>query len=119
MDKKLESYSKAEIIQAIRDMRRYYGIENLENKVIDVIQEHGREKAFAEAHLTRQTSIDRMKEFFNWKKEMAKRYGDGVRFKLSDLPRLELERGANLENAWIASENARKAAEKKEDKYYG
>lgn len=119
MDKKLESYSKAEIIQALRRMRRYYGIERLEESIIDAIQDIQREKAFTEAQLARQTAIDRMNEFFNWKKQMAEKYGNGKQFKLSDLPHYQIERGANLQNAWSASENERKRLEKLEDKFYG
>lgn len=119
MDKKLESYSKIEIIQAIRKIERYYIAKGLEKNIIDIIEESKIEKAFAEARMARQTSIDRMNEFFNWKKEMAKKYGDGTRFSLKDLSSIELERGAKLQQAWVDSENARKQAEKQEDKYYG
>ena len=118
MDKKLESFSKSEIIASIRKMERYYIAKGLEKNIIDIIQESKREKAFAEANLARQTSIDRMNEFFNWKKEMAEKYGNGKQFKLSDLPHYQIERGANLQNAWIASENEKKRLEKLEDKYY-
>ena len=117
MDKKLESYSKSEIIQAIRSIPKYlvYG-HNIEKLIFDRLEEERRDKAFAEAQMARQTAIARMNEFFNWKKEMIEKYGDGKRVNLADLPRFQLERGANLQKAWNDSENARKAAEK-EKKY--
>ena len=119
MDKKLESYSKAEIIKAIRTVPKYmsHGIQ-IEELIIDRLEDREREKIFAEAQLARQTEIDRMNEFFNWKKEMVKKYGDGIRVMFKDLPRIELERGAKLQKAWADSKNAREAAEKEEDKYY-
>lgn len=119
MDKKLENFSKAEIIEAIRKMERYYIAKGLEKSIIDNIETVKREKAFAEANMARQTSIDRMNEFFNWKKEMAEKYGDGKRFNLRDLTKIDLERGAKLQKAWTDSEEERKKAEKKEDSYYG
>ena len=120
MDKKLEIYSKAEIIQAIRSIPKYlvYG-HNMEKLIFDQLEKERRDKAFAEAQMARQTAIDRMNEYFNWKKEMIEKYGDGKRVNLADLPRIELERGAKLQKAWGDSENARKKAEKQEDKYYG
>ena len=120
MDKKLESYSKAEIIQAIHGISKYMiSGHNAEKLVLDRLEEERRDKAFAEAQMARRTAIDRMNEFHNWKKEMIKKYGDGKRVNLADLPRIELERGAKLQKAWNDSENARKTAEKQEDKYYG
>lgn len=120
MNKKLESYSKAEIIQAIRNISRYMiNGHNAEKLVLDQLDTIKQEKIFAEAQMARQTAIARMNEFFGWKKEMIKKYGDGQKVSLKDLPRIELERGAKLQKAWNDSENARKAAEKREDKYYG
>lgn len=120
MDKKLESYSKNEIIQAIRSVPKYITNGNsIEKLVISYAEDRKRDEVFAEAQMARQTAIERMNEFFNWKKEMIKKYGDGQRVSLKDLPRIEIERGAKLEKAWADSENARKAAEKEEDKYYG
>lgn len=120
MKKKLESYSKAEIIQALRSIPKYlvYG-RNIEKLIFDRLEEGRRDKAFAEAQMARQTAIDRMDEYFNWEKEMIEKYGDGKRVNFADLPRIELERGAKLQKAWEDSENARKEAEKQEDKYYG
>ena len=120
MDKKLESYSKAEIIKAIRSVPKYlvYG-HNIEKLIFDRLEEERRDKAFAEAQLARQTAIDRMNEFFNWKKEMIKKYGDGKSVNLADVPSIEIERGAKLQKAWNDSENARRQGEKQEDKYYG
>ncbi len=120
MDKKLESYSKAEIIQAIRSIPKYmvYG-HDIEKVIFDRLEAEKRDKAFAEAQMARQTAIDRMNEFCNWKKEMIKKYGDGQKVSLKDLPHIELERGAKLQKAWNDSENAKKTAEKQEDKYYG
>lgn len=120
MDKKLESYSKAEIIQAIRSIPKYITHGNsIEELAIEYAEDRKRDKIFAEAQMARQTAIDRMNEFCNWKKEMAEKYGDGKRFKLSDLPHFQIERGANLQKAWNDSENARKTAEQQEDKYFG
>ena len=119
MDKKLESYSKSDIIKAIRKLERYYIAKGLEKNIIDSIQETQREKSFAEAQMARQASLDRMNDFFAWKKEVVKKYGNGERVNLKDLPRIELERGAKLEKAWIDSENERKRLEKLEDKFYG
>jgi hypothetical protein len=120
MDKKLESYSKAEIIQAIRAVPKYM-INGLkaEKLVLDQLDVIKRDKVFAEAQMARQTAIDRMNEFFNWQKEMIKKYGNGERVHSKDLPRIELERGAKLQNAWLDSEKARNTAEKQEDEYYG
>ena len=121
MDKqiKLENFSKAEIIQAVRKMERYYIAKGLEKNIIDIIQETNRQEAFEVAQAKRKTAIDRMNDFFNWKKEMAKKYGDGKQFSLKDLTMIELERGAKLQKAWTDSEEERKKAEKKEDSYYG
>lgn len=120
MDKKLETYSKNEIIQVIRSIPKYlvYG-HNIEKLICDQLEEKRRDKAFAEAQMARRTEIDRMNEYFNWQKEMIEKYGDGERVNLADLPRIELERGAKLQKAWNDSENARKMAEKQENKYYG
>jgi len=119
-EKKLESYSKDEIIKAIRSIPKYitHGL-SIEKLVIERVEDVKRDKIFAEAQMARQTEIARMNEFFNWKKEMIKRYGDGERVSLKDLPPIELERGAKLQKAWNDSENARVVAEKEEDKYYG
>ena len=120
MDNKLENYSKAEIIEAVRFMAKYYGTgRNYENQLISIIHDKKRNDAFAEAQKARQTAIDRMNEFIDWKKEMAEKYGNNGMVYFKDLPREELERGANLEKAWVDSENARKKAEKNEEKYYG
>ena len=120
MDKKLESYSKAEIIQAIRSISKYMINGHIAEKlVLDHLDVIKRDKIFAEAQMARETAIARMTEFLAWKKEMVKKYGNGERVSLRDLPPIELERGAKLQKAWEDSENARTAAEREEDKYYG
>lgn len=120
MNKKLENYSKSEIIQAIRAVPKYM-ISGLkaEKLILDQLEVIKRDEIFAEAQMARRTVIDRMSEFLNWKKEMIEKYGDGKRVNLKDLPHFQIERGAKLQKAWEDSENARKTAEKQEDKYYG
>lgn len=120
MDKKLESYSKSEIIQAIRAVPKYMvnGLK-VEKLVLDRLDVIKSEKIFAEADKARRTEIDRMNEFFAWKKEMIKKYGDGERVSIKDIPFTDRQRGAKLQQAWLDSETARTEAEKQEDKYFG
>lgn len=118
MDKKLESYSKAEIIEAIRRVQRDYYCKDLEKSLIDNIQDNNRQKAFEKAQEKRKTAIDRMNEYFNFRNEMVKKYGDGKQVKLTDMPFAEQQRLLNLYTAWVDSEEERKKAEKREDMYY-
>ena len=119
MDKKLESYSKAEIIQAIRKVPKYmtHGTP-IEKLIIDQADCLKREEIFAKADNARRTAIDRMNEFFAWKKEMIRKYGNGERVSIKDIPLTDRQRGAELQQAWLYSETARNEAEKQEDKYY-
>lgn len=117
MDKKLESFSKAEIIEAIRRVQGYYYCRDLEKSLIDNIQDNNRQKAFDKAQEKRKTAIDRMNEYFNFRREMIQKY-DGKQVKLTDMPFAEQQRLLNLYTAWVDSEEERKKAEKQEDKYY-
>lgn len=122
MDKqdKLENYSKQEIIEAIRRAQKYYDVhKDLEKSLIDNIQDNNRQKAFEKAQAKRKTAIDRMNEYFDFRNEMVKKYGDGKKVNLLDIPHTERQRLLNLHIAWSESEEERKKAEKQEDKYYG
>lgn len=120
MDKKLENYSKSEIIQAIRKVPKHmtHGTP-IEKLIIDQADCLKREEIFAEADKARKTAIDRMNKFFSWKKEMIEKYGNGERVSIKDIPLTDRQRGAELQQAWLDSETARKEIEKQEDKYYG
>ena len=120
MAKKLENYSKSEIIQAIRKVPKYmtHGTP-IEELIIDQADCLKREEIFAKAQMARETAINLMNEFFAWKKEMTKKYGNGERVSIKDIPLTDRQRGAELQQAWLDSETARKEIEKEEDKYYG
>lgn len=94
--KKLSSYTKQEIIQAIEslwqgDVFVHDLLDFLEDKKTDTLLKQHTD------------AIDNLsaarKAYIDWKHDIIKKYGDGLSVKCRDIPDAELERGVTLEKA--------------------
>ena len=118
-EKKLERFSKAEIIEAIRSISALNPKAiTIEKLIINNVERKRQEKDFATAKEARETAIERMSEYCEWKQKMIEKYGNGKSVQLRAIPLEEIRHGAKIEKAWLDSEKARKRAEKKEDMYF-
>ena len=114
---KLQRYSKDEIIEALENQSQLYGGTSIKS-IIRIIEDNRRQKAFTAGQTARLNAIDCMNKYFEWQKEVIKKYGNGGSVALKDIPFNELKKGAELEKKWKESEEARKKAEKEEDKFF-
>lgn len=113
---KLQQFTKDEIIEAILKRARWHSLLSVDEIVYEIKGDR-RQKAFEKGQKARQHAIECMQKYFDWRKEVAQKYGNGESVKLKDIPFNELQKGAELEKKWIESDEARKKAEKEEDKY--
>jgi len=114
---KLQQFTKGEIIDAILKIKRWHSFLSVDH-IVDEIKSVSFNNAFEKAQEARNHAIECMQKYFNWRKEIVQRYGDGTSVKLKNIPLHELKKGAELEKKWKDSEEARKKAEKEEDRYY-
>ena len=112
---KLQQFTKDEIIRAVLKVR-WYGHLTADD-IVKEIRNDRRQIAFEIAQQARQHSIDCMNKYFEYEKELVKKYGNGERAKIGDIPHHELQKWAELGEKWKKSEEARKKAEKEEDRY--
>ena len=114
---KLQKFTKDEIIEAILKTTRWSSFLSVDN-IVDEIKSVSFNNAYEKAHKAREHAIECMQKYFDWRKEVVRKYGDGESARYKDIPIAELEKGADLEKKWKESEEARKKAEKEEDKHY-
>lgn len=113
---KLKQFTKEELIEAIIKISRWSSFISADH-IVEEIKEFRRKTAFEKGQQARQHAIDCMQKYFDWRKRVIDTYGNGESVKLKDVPFDEVQKGAELEKKWKASEEARKKAEKEEDRY--
>lgn len=111
-------YTKDELIKGLQYISQMSPYDNLLSKLQDVIENQRRNEIHKKAMNANRNSNERMCEFMNWNKEMCDKYGDGKTVKFINIPISEIDKGAELQEAWKNAEKEREKAFKEEDKFY-
>ena len=111
--KKLSKYSKEDILKALG---RQYNIDYIICGMINDLESMEMNAAFEKHDKAFNDSIAARLLYLDWKKEMCVKYGNGKTVKLSDIPKEEITRGAELERALIKATKTEQRLERKVDK---
>ena len=94
--KKLDGYTKAEVITAL--VRNFHGSDI--DRLICYLESERLKDIIAKQEKADADETAAMQAYLGWRRELIKKYGDGEQVRLIDLPRDEIIRGAALEKAW-------------------
>lgn len=116
MTKKLNKFSKAQIINAIVKTYSYRGIverliSNLEYLEKDQILKKHSEAIKEESEIT--------KQYFKWRGDMIEKYGENGKVRLIDIPNDELTKGADLESRMKAAREKERRLDEKVNSILG
>lgn len=111
--KKLEKYSKAEIVEAIG--KYWFDLERL----LGELEYVRRTKAIEEERKAINAENIAFEAFISYQRQMIERYGSGGRLKVSAIPPEDFRQMAALERAWQAAREKVQACEAKVSRMLG
>lgn len=108
--RKLRKYSKEQIIKAITErFDSYFFIEDVLSDL-----EHTEQKELLKKQSEAMSAEHRAAEAcMDWRREMCDKYGRGGECKLMDIPDVEIQKGARLEEEWQKAQEKEQTIDKK------
>lgn len=108
--KKLEKYSKSQIIEALTyQFNADYYISGLLNH----LEAQESDRLLKEHSVAIDAEISARHAYIQWRNEMCEKYGDGKTVKIADIPQEEIKAGATLERALKTTIEAERKLDKK------
>lgn len=93
--KELQKFSRNNIINALLKQGDW-----VVNDILFNLQRDGLDEAYIQLQKVDSERDKAFQEFFDWKQEMAKQYGNGQRVKLANIPNCEITKGAEFEQKY-------------------
>ena len=94
--KKLKTYSKDDIIEALGHC---YNSDFIISSILNELESKGIQKLINSHDKAYDNLLIAIEAYFKWQNDMCVKYGDGKTVKLKDIPLQEISRGAVLEKA--------------------